>query len=97
MMLKRFHEFHQQIHGLVLPYQGDKGSNLLKSIIRYVCKLLPEHTKLDITFTGNKLNSYFSLKDKTSFEHQHYLVYYLNYTEPSCRDNYVRETGCRII
>ena len=35
---------------------------------RYVCKLLPEDTKLEITFQGNKLNSCFSMKDKTKFE-----------------------------
>ena len=34
-----------KIHCLILPYQGDKGSNLLKSMKRYVSKLLPEHTK----------------------------------------------------
>ena len=59
-----------KIHRLMLPYQGDKGSNLLKSMKRYVSKLVPEHTKLEITFTGKKLNSCFSIKDKTSFEHQ---------------------------
>ena len=81
----------------MLPYQGDKGSNLLKSMKRYVSKLLPEHTKLEITFTGKKLNSCFSIKDKTSFEHQHALIYYINCTKPSCRDNYVGEIGRRII
>ena len=59
-----------KIHRLMLPYQGDKGSNLLKSMKRDVSKLLPEHTKLEITFIGKKLNSCFSIKDKTSFEHQ---------------------------
>ena len=48
-----------KIHRLMLPYQGDKGSNLLKSMKRYVSKLLPEHTKLEITFTDKKLNSCF--------------------------------------
>ena len=80
----------------MLPYQQDKGSNLLKLMKRYVNKLLPQHTKLEITFTGMKLNSCFSLKEKTSFEHQHDLVY-VNCTEPSCYDNYIGETGCRII
>ena len=86
-----------KIHHLVLPYQGDKGSNLLKSMKRYVSKLLPEHTKSEITFTGKKLNSCFSIKDKTSFEHQHDLIYYINCTKPSCRGNCVGETGRRII
>ena len=64
---------------------------------RYVSKLLPEHTKLEITFTGKKLNSSISIKYKTKFEHQHDQVYYVKCTEPSCRYNYVGETGRRII
>ena len=81
----------------MLPYQGDKGSNLLKSMKRYVSKLLPEHTKLKITFTSKIFNSRLSIKHKTKFEHQHDLVYYVNCTEPSCCDNYVGKTGRRII
>ena len=86
-----------KIHRLILPYQGDQGSNLLKLMKRYVCKLLIEHAKLEITFTAKKLNSCFSMKDKTKFEHQHDLVYYVNCTEPSCCGNYVGKTGRRII
>ena len=63
-----------KIHHLMLPCQGDKGSNLLKSMKRYV------NTKLGLTFP---------IKDKISFEHQHEhdLMYYANCTEPSCCDN----------
>ena len=64
---------------------------------RYVSKLILEHTKLELTLTGKKLNSCFSIKDKTSIEYQHDLIYYVNCTKPFCRDNYVGETGCRII
>ena len=64
---------------------------------RYISKFLPEHAKLEITLTGKKLNSCFSIKDKISFEHQHDLIYYVNCTQSSCYDNYVGETGCRII
>ena len=64
---------------------------------RYVSKLLPEHTKLEITFTGKKFNSYFCIKDKTSCEHQHYLICYVNCTELTCRDNNVGEIGRRIV
>ena len=58
--------------------KGDKSANLLTSMKRYVSKLFPEHTKLEITFSGKKLNSCFSIKDKISFEHQHNLIYYVN-------------------
>ena len=49
-------------HRLMLPYQGDNGSNLVKSMKGYVSKLLPELTKLEFTFAGKKLNLYFSIK-----------------------------------
>ena len=65
----------------MLAYQGDKGSNLFKSMKRYVSKLLLEHTKLEITFTGKKLSSCFSIKDEANFEHQHDLIYYVHCTE----------------
>ena len=58
--------------------KGDKGANLLTSMKRYVSKLLPEHTKLEITFPDKKHNSCFSIKDKISFERQHNLIYYVN-------------------
>ena len=86
----------RKINRLMLPYQGDKGSNLLKSMKRYASKLLPEHTKLEIILTGKKRNSCLSIKDKTKFEHEHDLVYYVNCTEPSCSANYVGETSRRI-
>ena len=38
---------------------------------------------------------YFILK--ISFEHQDYLIHYVNCTEPSCDDNYIGKTGRRII
>ena len=63
----------------------------------YVSKLLPEHTKLKITFTGKKLNSFFSIKNKTIFKHQRDLTSHVNYTKLSCRDNYQGEAGRRII
>ena len=71
----------------MLPHHG---FSLSKPMKRYVTKLLPEHAKLEITFTGKNLNSCFSIKDKTSFEH-------VNCTETSCCYNYVGETGRRIL
>lgn len=44
-----------KIHRLMLPYQGDKKSNILKSMKRYVRKLLLVHKKLEITFTVSNL------------------------------------------
>ena len=55
------------------------------------------NTKLEITVIDKKLNLCFQIKDKTSFEHQHDLMYYVNCTKQSSRDNYVGETGRKII
>ena len=38
----------------------------------------------------------FLLKDKTKFEHQHDLLYYLKSSEPFCSDNSVGVTGLMI-
>ena len=43
-----------KIHRLMLEDKGDKGSNLLRSMKRYISKLLPEHLMLEITFTGKE-------------------------------------------
>ena len=47
---KNYSSSNDRIHRLLLSYQRDRGSNLLKSTKRYVSKLLPEHTKLETTF-----------------------------------------------
>ena len=74
-----------KIHRLMLSYQGDKDSNMLME--RYVHELLPEHTKLEATFTS----LYLSIEAKTSFEYQHNLMFYVNCTKPSCH-NYIEQT-----
>ena len=51
---------------------------------------------MEVTFTGKKLNSCFSIKNRTKSEHQHDLVYYVKCTESSCRDNDAEETGHKI-
>ena len=51
-------------HLLVLPYQGEQGSRLVKSLKRSITKLLPEATQLEFGFTGSKLSTHFQIKDK---------------------------------
>ena len=62
-------------HLLVLPYQGEKGINILYSLKRYVNKILPENVKIQTAFTGKWLSSCFKTKDRTKFEHQHNIIY----------------------
>ena len=44
-------------HLLMLPYQGEQGSRLVKSLKRSITKLLPETTQLEFGFIGSKLSS----------------------------------------
>ena len=78
-----------------MPYQGDKGCNIIKSMNKCVNKLLPNNTKIEMAFKSTKLSSCFNVKDKIDFEHNHDLIY-AKYPEPSCFDDYVGESAGRI-
>ena len=51
------------MHTLKLPYKGDHGINLIKSIKTSTKKSLPEKHDLRIILTGTKLSSQFNIKD----------------------------------
>ena len=59
---------------LMIPYQGGKGEQAIKTI-RKTIKRLPSNIKVQVSFTGNKLNSCFNIKDKTKSEHRHDVIY----------------------
>ena len=44
-------------HRLVLTYKSDKGTHILRSMEKYVRKLLPKTLTLQITYSGKKLSS----------------------------------------
>ena len=76
------------------PYKGDKGTNILRSMEKYVRKLIPKKSTLQITHTGKKkLSSQFNIKDKTNFDQQHDLIYHVNCPLPISEDNYISETS----
>ena len=43
-------------HRLLLPFQGDKGCNIIKSINKRVNKLLPNNTMIEVAFKSTKLS-----------------------------------------
>ena len=59
------------VHTLKLPYKGDHGSNLIKSIKASTEKSLPENHDVRIVLTGTKLSSQFNIKDDTDKQHKH--------------------------
>ena len=84
-------------HLLVLPYQGEKGINIVNSMKRYVSKILPENVKVQTAFTGKRLSSCFRTKDRTKFEHQHGTIYQVKCFAENCLDDYTGDSARRII
>ena len=69
------------IHLLLLPYQGEKGLHLTKSLKRNLKSLLPSTVKSNIDFTGKKLSTCFQIKDQTKLEHKHDIIYLATFPE----------------
>ena len=78
-------------HLLVLPYVGNKGEKILKSMNKFSTRVLPCNVKKCIVYSGTKLSSKFQLKDQTKKDHQHDEVYYVKCPEEQCTEDYTGE------
>ena len=88
----------QDKHNLVvLPYAGNKGENILKSMTKLSTRVLPCNTKTCAVYSRTKLSSKFQLKDQTKKDHQHDVVYYAKCPEEQCTEDYTGETGRLLI
>ena len=81
---------------MILPYQGDRGNTLVKSLQKRLHNLLPNHINTQVTYTGKKLSTCFNIKDQTKFEHQHDIVYHGKCHEVDCIDNYIGKASRRV-
>ena len=57
-------------HLLMLPYKGKVGETILKSLQNTLKSVIPVNNTCKIIYTGTKLASKFSIKDKISKEHK---------------------------
>ena len=57
---------------VIMPYAGRGGEKVMSKIT----KKIPENVRPKIVYTGTKLSSFFSVKDKVKTEHLSNLVYY---------------------
>ena len=83
-------------HLLMIPYQGRKGEQVIKSVRRTIKRLLLSNIKVQVSFTGNKLSSCFNINEKTKFEHRHDVIYLGTCPETTCNDNYIGEAKRQI-
>ena len=84
-------------HLLVLPYAGNKGKKILKSMNKFLTRVLPCNVKTCTTYSGIKLSSKFQKKDQTKKDHQHDVVCYAKCPEEQCTEGYTGETSRRLI
>ena len=52
--------------------------------------------KTQFTFTGQKLNTQFNVKDMTKFKHKHDVICFGKCQKHNCTDNYLGESARRI-
>ena len=50
-----------------------------------------------ISYKSTKLSTIFPVKGKTDFQYKHNIVYYGNFPNEECKDDYVGETKRRIV
>ena len=60
-------------------------------------RFLPDNVKTRVTYTNQKLGTKFQIKDETKEQHKHGFVYYSKCPELTCKEDYLGETGERII
>ena len=80
---------------LMLPYRGQQGEKLLKSLSKTLNHFENKHVT-KVIYTGTKLGTNFSIKDTTLKEHQHNLVYEVKCPEPTCNSSYIGEVSRRL-
>ena len=84
------------LHTLKLPYKGDHGINLIKSIKTSTKKSLPDKHDVRIILTGTKLSSHFNIKYDTNKQYKHDLVYFSRCPFTACTDSNIGETARRL-
>ena len=89
-------EIEEKQHLLILPYQGDRGNTLVKSLQRGLHNLLLNHINTQVIYTGKKLSTCLNIKDQTKFEQRHDIVYHGKCPEVDCTDNYIGEASRRV-
>ena len=59
---------------LILPYKGEQGQKIIKSINNYVKRLLPQNHTAQHVYISRKLGSVFDIKDQIKLAQKHNLT-----------------------
>ena len=83
-------------HRLILPYKGEQGQNIIKSLNNYVERLLPQNQTAQHLYISRKLVSTFDIKDQTKLIHKHDLTYLVIFPENTCSEVYLGKAATRL-
>ena len=83
-------------HKLILPYKGEKGQKIIKSLNNYDKRLLPQNYTTQQVYTSRKLGSAFNIKEQTKLVHKHDLIYLVKFPKNTCSETYLGETARRL-
>ena len=80
-----------------IPYAGEKGENIVKSLQNTLTRNLPTNIACRIVQTGTKLSTKFNIKDQVDEKHLSNFIYHHKCANRKCKDSYVGETARRRI
>ena len=69
--------------------------HIISSMQRQANQVPPDDVIMMVSYTGEKLSTCFNVKDKTTLNHEHDIVFYAKYPEESCSHDYLGESGRR--
>ena len=73
-------------HRLILPYKVGQGQKIIKSLNKYVKRLLQQNHTAQHVYVSRKLGSAFDIKVQTKLEHKHDLTYLVKCPENTCSE-----------
>ena len=81
---------------LILPYAGEKGCSMVRSLEKHLKRSLRNNVKPNIVFTGTKLSSNFNVKNPAPFTQKHDVIYSSVCATERCNEDYVGECARRL-
>ena len=72
---------------IFVPFCGKQRHQLLSKMKKQLKRTLPDDIKTIISYKSTKLSTKFPVKDKTDFQHKHYVVYYGKCPNEGCKDD----------
>ena len=83
---------------MILPYAGEKGCTLIKSLKKNLQRAVPINIQTRIVYTRTKFSSQvINMKDATPFEEQHDIVYHSFCSAENCNRIYIGESAMTVI